>query len=440
ALGSWWAYYELGWGGWWAWDPVENPPLITWLFGTALIHSLAVAEKRGIFKVWTILLAIFAFSGSLLGTFITRSGLLTSVHAFAADPARGVFILAILGGTIGGSLLLFAFRAHLFRSQAVFSPSSREALLLANNVLLVVASASVLLGTLFPMVYQALTGNLISIGPPYFNLIFAPLMALLALLLAIGSISRWKRTSLDYLYRQLGRVAIASMVLGLGLPLVILMKFSLAATVAVTLAAWIVLGMVRDIWSKSANKASLWQGLRSLTPGFWGMQLAHLGLAVIIVGTVLTSVFSRENSVLLAPGQTATLGSYEFAFHGTKVVRGPNFMADEAELVVSRKGRPLTTLHPQKRVYTASRNGSTEMAIDAGPLRDLFVTLGEHRGAGAWSMTFYIKPFVRWVWLGTLLMAIGGFTAALDRRYRRSRATIQPEQASDPLQSAWSNG
>ncbi|MEQ8954298.1 MAG: cytochrome c-type biogenesis CcmF C-terminal domain-containing protein, partial [Gammaproteobacteria bacterium] len=239
ALGSWWAYYELGWGGWWAWDPVENPPLITWLLGTALVHSLAVTEKRAVFKSWTVLLAILAFAGSLLGTFITRSGLLTSVHAFASDPSRGVFILAILGLAIGGALLLYAFRAPLMKSEFGFDLFSREIFLLANNVLLVVAAASVFLGTLFPMVYQALTDDLISIGPPYFNTIFVPLMILLVLLLGIGPISRWKKTSPAFLVQQLGKVALIGLVLGVALPLVVLLQFSLAATIAIMLASWI---------------------------------------------------------------------------------------------------------------------------------------------------------------------------------------------------------
>jgi cytochrome c-type biogenesis protein CcmF len=281
ALGSWWAYYELGWGGWWAWDPVENPPLITWLFGTALVHSLAVTEKRGVFKSWTVLLAILAFSGSLLGTFITRSGLLTSVHAFASDPSRGFFILGILGLAIGGSLLLYAFRAPLMRGEFGFELVSREIFLLTNNVLLVVAAASVFLGTLFPMVYQALTDDLISIGPPYFNAIFAPMMLLLVLFLGIGPMSRWKRTSTSYLVQQLAKVAVVSVLIGVVLPLIVLMEFSLAATITVSLAAWIVLSIVKDIVNKIANKASLIKGFRALSYSYWGMQIAHVGIAVL---------------------------------------------------------------------------------------------------------------------------------------------------------------
>jgi len=419
ALGSWWAYYELGWGGWWAWDPVENPPLITWLFGTALVHSLAVTEKRGVFKSWTVLLAILAFAGSLLGTFITRSGLLTSVHAFASDPTRGVFILAILGFFIGGALVLYALRAPLMKSEVGFGLLSREIFLLANNVILVVSAASVFLGTLFPMVYQALTGDLISIGPPYFNAIFVPLMILLVLLLGIGPLSRWKRTSGNYLVQQLSRVAVAAVVLGVVIPLVVLMELSIAATVSIALAMWIVLSLCRDIANKVANKPSLAAGLRTLTLSYWGMQTAHFGIAVMLVGIGLTGFFSMERSVLLDNGQSTTLGNYSFVLEESGPVNGPNFVGQRAEISVQHNGEALTSLFPERRVYLASGSPSTEMAIDAGFLRDLFITLGEQKETGAWSMTIYIKPFIRWVWLGAILMALGGTLAAGDKRYRR---------------------
>lgn len=421
ALGSWWAYYELGWGGWWAWDPVENPPLITWLFGTALIHSLAATEKRGVFKSWTVLLAILAFAGSLLGTFITRSGLLTSVHAFAADPSRGFFILAILGVTVGGALLLFAFRAPLMKSEFGFDLLSREILLLANNVLLVVAAASVFLGTMFPMVYQALTADLISIGPPYFNAIFVPLMGLLVLILAIGPFSRWKRTSTSYLLQQLGKVALAALVLGVVLPLVVTLEFSIAATLAVALGSWIVLAMLRDFSNKTANKSTRVKGLRSLAFSYYGMQFGHLGVAVMLIGVALTSEYSSERSVLLSPGQSVDLGSYSFQFDGTTRVNGPNYIGEEASFTVTQEGNPVTILHPQSRVYLATGTPSTEMAIDAGFLRDLFITLGEQKEGNSWSMTIYVKPFVRWIWLGAIFMTLGGIIAAADKRYRRLR-------------------
>jgi len=421
ALGSWWAYYELGWGGWWAWDPVENPPLITWLFGTALVHSLAVTEKRGVFKSWTVLLAILAFGGSLLGTFITRSGLLTSVHAFASDPTRGVFILAILGFFIGGALLLYALRAPLMKSDVGFGLLSREIFLLANNVILVVAAASIFLGTLFPMIYQAITDDLISIGPPYFNSIFVPLMILLVLLLGIGPFSRWKRTSADYLKQQLTRVALASVVLGIVLPLIVLLEISIAATVALSLACWIVLSIGKDIRNRTANKTSTLSGMRSLSYSYYGMQLAHFGIAVMLVGVALTSYFAQEKSVLLAPGESTELGNYSFLLTGSNRIEGPNFIGDRAEILVSREGQSVSDLYPERRVYIASGTPSTEMAIDAGFLRDLFITLGERKETGAWSMTLYIKPFVRWIWLGSIIMAFGASLAAADKRYRRVR-------------------
>ena len=421
ALGSWWAYYELGWGGWWAWDPVENPPLITWLLGTALIHSLAATEKRGVFKSWTVLLAILAFSGSLLGTFITRSGLLTSVHAFASDPTRGVFILAILVIAVGGALLLYAIRAPQMKSEFGFGLVSREIFLLANNVLLVVSAASIFLGTMFPMVYQALTDDLISIGPPYFNAIFGPLMVLLILVLGVGPMSRWKRTSTSYLVQQLAKVAAASIAIGIVLPLLVLLEISFAAIICVVLASWIVLSMAKDLRNKIANKETVSKGLRTLSLSYYGMQIAHIGVAVMLIGVGLTSYFSTERSVLLAPGATVTLGSYAFRFDGSEATQGPNYIADQATFSISKDGNSLGELYPERRIYLATGTPSTEMAIDAGFLRDLFITLGEEKEDGAWTMTVYVKPFVRWIWLGAIFMAIGGTLAATDKRYRRLR-------------------
>ena len=431
ALGSWWAYYELGWGGWWAWDPVENPPMITWLFGTALIHSLAVTEKRGMFKSWTVLLAILAFSGSLLGTFITRSGLLTSVHAFASDPSRGFFILGILGISIGGSLLLYALRAPLMKGSFGFEYTSREFFLLVNNVILVVSAASIFLGTLFPMVYQAVTDDLISIGPPYFNTIFVPLMMLLFVFVGIGPLSRWKQTSWTYLAAQLGKVLFASLLVGLIFPLIVLSKFSVAATITLILASWIVFAIGKDISNKVANKRSTLRGLKSLSLSYYGMVLAHIGIAVMLIGAALTSFFSEERSVLLAPGESVELGGYLFTLEGSARIEGPNYIGDEAELTVVNDGKVLTVLYPQRRLYVASGTPSTEMAIDAGFFRDLFVTLGEEKGAGAWSMTLYVKPFVRWIWLGAIFMAIGGTLAAGDKRYRRLRIKAAEKSGSE---------
>ena len=420
ALGSWWAYYELGWGGWWAWDPVENPPMITWLLGAAMIHSLAATEKRGVFKSWTVLLAIMAFASSLLGTFITRSGLLTSVHAFASDPTRGVYILGFLGLIIGGSLVLYAIRAPILKSEFGFGSLSREVFLLANNMILVVASAAILLGTLYPMVYQAVTGgDLISVGPPYFNAIFVPLMGILAVLMGIGPISRWKRTSMAHLRQQLTKVAVAAVTLGVVLPVLLTMGVPLAAIGTATLALWIVFSMLRDIQTKTANKPTLAAGLRSLSVSYWGMTLAHFGFVLTMAGACLTSIYSIERSVLLQPGQSADLGRYTFQFEGTRPVQGPNFVADEATVVVSRDGEFYKNLYPQKRLYTASGTPTSHMGIDGRILRDLFTTLGDQRENGAWSMTVYVKPFVRWIWIGTIFIAIGGICAVTDKRYRQ---------------------
>lgn len=432
SLGSWWAYYELGWGGWWAWDPVENPPMITWLLGAAMIHSLAATEKRGVFKSWTVLLAIMAFASSLLGTFITRSGLLTSVHAFATDPTRGVYILGFLALIIGGSLVLYAIRAPILKSEFGFGSLSREVFLLANNMILVVASAAILLGTLYPMVYQAVSGgDLISVGPPYFNAIFVPLMGILAVLMAIGPISRWKRTSLSYLRQQLIKVALASIVLGIVIPVLLTMEVPLATIGTVILSLWIVLVMLRDIKSKIANKPSVSAGLRSLSVSYWGMTLAHFGFVMTMAGACLTSIYSIERSVLLQPGQSADLGRYNFRFEGTRPVQGPNFIADEATIVVSRNGEFYKNLYPQKRLYTASGTPTSHMGIDGRFLRDLFTTLGDPRENGAWSMTVYVKPFVRWIWIGTIFIALGGVLAVTDKRYRQFKVRQAARLRSD---------
>ncbi|MDH7943004.1 heme lyase CcmF/NrfE family subunit [Pseudohongiella sp. SYSU M77423] len=436
SLGSWWAYYELGWGGWWAWDPVENPPLITWLLGAAMIHSLAATEKRGVFKSWTVLLAIMAFASSLLGTFITRSGLLTSVHAFATDPTRGVYILGFLGLIVGGSLLLYAIRAPILKSEFGFGNWSREVFLLANNLILVVASAAILLGTLYPMVYQAVSGgDLISVGPPYFNTIFVPLMGILVVLLGIGPVARWKRTSREYLRQQLTRVAIAAVVLGVAIPVLLTMSVPLGTIGVCVLALWIMFSMLRDVAGKVANKPSLMAGLKSLPVSYWGMQLAHFGFVMTMAGACLTSIYSIERSVLLQAGQQADLGRYTFVFEGTRPVQGPNYIADEGTIRVLRDGEFLRTLHPQKQLYTASNTPATHMGIDGRFLRDLFVTLGDPRDNGAWSMTLYVKPFVRWIWLGTIFIAFGGILAVTDKRYRRYKVSKQASADEQPAEA-----
>ena len=423
ALGSWWAYYELGWGGWWFWDAVENASFMPWLLGTALIHSLAVTEKRGVFKSWTVLLAIGTFSLSLLGAFIVRSGVLTSVHAFAVDPERGMFILALLLLVVGGSLVLYAVRAPVMRADARYSGLSREVFLLVNNVLLVVSTAAVLLGTLYPLLYEALTdGDKISVGPPYFNAIYVPLTMLLLVAMAVGPLARWKRTSAAMLGKALGLVALASVVLGVLVPLLFTGALDLWPVLAVATALWIVLALAKDSWHRVANKvgaAARARALAKLGGGYWGMWIAHVGMAVSLVGIALTLEYSDERDVRLEPGESVAMGAYEFRFEGVDGIRGPNYVADQGLVTVLRDGEELLRLRPEKRRYLARQMVMTEAAIDPGLFRDLYVALGEPLGGGAWAVRVHAKPFVRWVWLGGLLMAFGGMIAAFDRRYRR---------------------
>ena len=423
-LGSWWAYYELGWGSWWFWDPVENASFMPWLVGAALIHSLAATEKRGVFKSWTVLLAIATFSLSLLGTFLVRSGVLTSVHAFASDPTRGVFVLAFLLVVVGGSLALFALRAPVVKSRVGFGLRSRETLLLVNNLLLSVAAAMILLGTLYPMILDALTGAKLSVGPPYFNAMFVPLMALLMAALAVGVISRWKDTPMRRLIPMLAPVLVVSLLIALA---VATMHGRSRWTVAgvCLLAAWVVLASLRDILDKIRHKG-LRKGLSTLGRSYWGMHLAHLGFAVCALGVILTSVGSLERDLRMTPGMEFKLDGYQFVFEGMSRRQGPNYVADRGNVRVIRDGREVAVLHPEKRIYLAQQAPTTEAGIQGGFTRDLFVALGEPLGDGAWAVRVQIKPFVRWIWLGALLMALGGSLAASDRRYRAR--TAQPNQ------------
>lgn len=415
-LGSWWAYYELGWGGWWFWDPVENASFMPWLVGTALIHSLAVTEKRGVFKSWTVLLAIAAFSLSLLGTFLVRSGVLTSVHAFAADPERGVFILGFLLAVVGSSLTLFAIRAPVVKSQVGFALWSRETLLLVNNLVLVVTAAMILLGTLYPLVLDALSGAKLSVGPPYFNALFLPLMALLMVVIAVGVLVRWKDTPVKWLVGMLGPVLVGSLVLGV-LAAFVLGDFHWAVLAVGCLSAWVLLAGVRDLLDKTRHKGLL-KGARSLTRSYWGMQLAHAGIAVCALGVVLSSQYSAERDLRLSPGESVELGGYRFVFEGAAHHEGPNFTSDKGTVRVLDGDRQIAVLHPEKRLYTVQQSMMTEAGIDAGFTRDLYVALGEPLGDGAWAVRVHVKPFVRWIWLGGLLMGLGGVLAAFDPRYR----------------------
>ncbi len=423
ALGSWWAYYELGWGGWWFWDPVENASFMPWLVGTALLHSLAVTEKRGTFKSWTVLLAIIAFSLSLVGTFLVRSGVLTSVHAFATDPTRGVFILAFLVIVIGGSLTLYAFRAGAVGGGASFAPVSRESMLLANNVLLIVATASVLLGTLYPLFLDALNMGKISVGPPYFDAVFFPLMAPLAFLMGIGPIANWREASLPDLWTRLRWALGVALVTSLLLPLV-MGRWSPLIAFGLFLALWIVattvVMAVRRI--SSAPQAGLVARLRANSASWYGMMLAHLGIAVFITGVTLVKGYGIEENLTLDNGQTVAVGGYEFTFRGVTPVTGPNYEGLAGIVEMRRNGVLLDTLRPEKRIYNASGNTMTEAAIDACIFGDRYVSLGEpitDKGiAGAWGVRIYIKPFVDWIWGGCFMMALGGFLAMSDRRYR----------------------
>ncbi|WP_278617987.1 heme lyase CcmF/NrfE family subunit [Ectopseudomonas oleovorans] len=433
ALGSWWAYYELGWGGWWFWDPVENASFMPWLVGTALIHSLAVTEKRGVFKSWTVLLAIAAFSLSLLGTFLVRSGVLTSVHAFATDPERGVFIIAFLLVVVGGSLALFAVRAPVVKSQVGFGLWSRETLLLVNNIVLVVSAAMILLGTLYPLVLDALTGAKLSVGPPYFNALFLPLMALLMAVISVGVLVRWKDTPLKWLAGMLAPVLVASVVLAV-IATFLHGDFHWAVLAVCLLAFWVILAGVRDILDKTRHKGLL-KGLPSLGRSYWGMQMAHFGFAVCALGVVLTSLGSYERDLRMAPGDSVELGGYRFQFEGAVHHEGPNFISDKGTVRVFDGERQISVLHPEKRLYTVQQATMTEAGIDAGFTRDLFVALGEPLEQGAWAVRIHIKPFVRWIWLGALLMGLGGFLAAADKRYRikvrtRVREALGMQEAS----------
>ena len=421
ALGSWWAYYELGWGGWWFWDPVENASFMPWLVGTALIHSLAATEKRGVFKTWTVLLAIFAFSLSLLGTFLVRSGVLTSVHAFASDPTRGLFILVFLAVVVGGSLTLYAFRAPTVKSSTTFEFVSKESAILFNNVLLVVTAASILLGTLYPLVIDALGMGKISVGPPYFNAVFVPLMAPLAIAVGFGMLLRWKKDSISQLAIRVKWIIFTVIAGGLLLP-VFMPFYSWGAALGITLALWTVAMTGLSFTDRLGVKGWSIERLKTIPAGFYGMTFAHIGIAVFVIGITLTSVYSVEKDVRLAPDETIDMSGYIFQFHGVKQNKGPNYVAQQAFVTVSHNGQEVAKLEPQKRVYQVQTMPMTEAAIDAGLFRDLFVAIGEPLGdKGAWSLRIYYKAFIRWIWLGAIFMAAGGLCAAFDKRYRLSK-------------------
>jgi cytochrome c-type biogenesis protein CcmF len=413
ALGSWWAYYELGWGGWWFWDPVENASFMPWLAGAALLHSQAVTEKRGSFRGWTLLLAIATFSLSLLGTFLVRSGVLTSVHAFAADPTRGVFILIFLGIVIGGSLVLYALRAPSDEGGAAFSTASRETLLLANNLLLSTACAMVLLGTLYPLLADALDLGKISVGPPYFALMFMVLMAPLILLLPFGPITRWQREQVSKPLAMLLPWALLAVLAGVA-AYFLTPQSSWKVLAGALAAVWIAVGTARFVWSRFEQSG------RQFTAEMLGMTLAHLGVAVFVIGALLTEGLSQQREVAVMQGQSVGLGRYAFRFDGAERYQGPNYTGDRGTVTVFRNDAPLTVLHPEKRAYASGGQVMTEAAIDPGFSRDLYVAMGEPLGGGSWALRVHVKPFVRWIWAGALLMMLGGFVTATDRRFART--------------------
>jgi cytochrome c-type biogenesis protein CcmF len=432
-LGSFWAYYELGWGGWWFWDAVENASFMPWLAGTALIHSLAVSEKRGSFKNWTVLLAIVAFSLSLLGTFLVRSGVLTSVHAFAADPRRGLYILGFLTVVVGGSLTLYAWRAPSIKSEGVFSLFSRETLLLLNNVLLLVATGTVLLGTLYPLFLDALGAGKISVGPPYFEAVFVPLMLPLLVLLGVGPFVPWKHATLGKLAVRLRGVALAS--IAVGATLAISVQASVMVGVGLLLAAWVLLATLGHLVLRvraAGARTPLWQRLSHLPRGYWGMLAAHAGIGIFIVGVTLVKGTETAQDVSLQVGQSADAGGYHFTFADLARVQGPNYVAARATFEVTRHGDTVATLHPEKRFYTVQGMPMTEAAIDRGLTRDLYVSLGESTKEGTWVVRIQHKPFVGWIWGGAVVIALGGLLAATDRRYRAAARRPLDEPATAP--------
>lgn len=424
-IGSWWAYNELGWGGWWFWDPTENASFMPWLVCTALIHSLAVTEKRGVLKAWTILLAIVAFALSLLGTFLVRSGVLVSVHAFATDPARGVFVLGFLATIVGSALTLYAWRVPKLVSEAEVPLMAREGLLLLNNVFLICAAAAILLGTLYPLVIDALGLGKVSVGPPYFNAVFLPLVAPLAVLLGVSALVPWKRARWAEIRPRLLWPALLAAIAAAVVPFALQGSSSVLAAAGVLMATWVAAGVTLDLWQRVRLKQARLRALAQIPRGNWGMMLAHLGVAVWTLGVTFTSLYSVEKDVRLGPGESAEVGPYLFRFHGVKRSEGPNYQADLGAVTVLDGERHVAELTPEKRFYPSKRQVMTEAAVDHSPMRDLYVALGEPIGDQDWSLRVYHKPLMRLVWIGGLLMFAGGILAASDRRYRLRRAAEQ---------------
>ena len=419
ALGSGWAYYELGWGGWWFWDPVENASFMPWLAGTALIHSLAVTDKRGGFKVWTVFLSIFAFSLSLLGTFLVRSGVLVSVHSFATDPERGLFILVFLSIVVGGSLLLFAWRASRVGLGGQFDLVSRESALLANNVLFVVATGSVMLGTLYPLFLDALGLGKVSVGPPYFDSMFVPIMTPMVFLMGIGPFARWKKADLPTIAIRLRWAAVVSLITALILP-VVLGQWTPLTSLGTALSLWIMMTTMVCVYDRlrQLSENGFVNKMRAVPCAFWGMILAHCGVAIFILGVTVVKSYEIEQDVGMGVGESVSMGGHTFRLEDISEIQGPNYLAIQAEFHVSKGERELAVLYPEKRFYTVQNTTMTEAAIDSGFLGDWYVSLGDQLGGGKWSVRLYYKPLVNWIWGGCFIMALGGVLAMTDRRYR----------------------
>ncbi|HDR0626574.1 TPA: heme lyase CcmF/NrfE family subunit [Pasteurella multocida] len=417
-LGSWWAYYELGWGGWWFWDPVENASLMPWIAGTALLHSLAVTEKRGSFKAWTVLLAILAFSLCLLGTFLVRSGILVSVHAFASDPTRGLYILAYLVVVIGGSLVLYAYKGNQIRSRENAERYSRETALLLNNILLMSALSVVLLGTLLPLVHKQLGLGTISVGAPFFDQMFLIIMVPFSLLLGVGPLIKWRRDEFSAIRKPVILSLIVMLVAGFTLPYLLQDQLTVSAVLGTMMAVFIVLLSVYELQQRATHRSAFWSGLTKLSRSHWGMVLAHLGVAMSVWGIAFSQNYSIERDVRMNVGDSVQIADYQFTFQGITEANGPNYLGGKAQVDIRRNGRVEAILFAEKRFYTVSKMTMTEAAIDWGFTRDIYVALGENLGQDAWALRLYYKPFIRWIWFGGIFMALGGLLCMFDRRYR----------------------
>ena len=417
-LGSWWAYYELGWGGWWFWDPVENASLMPWLAGTALIHSLAVTEKRSTFKAWTVLLAILAFSLCLLGTFLVRSGILVSVHAFASDPTRGLYILVYLVFVIGGSLLLYAFQGAKIKSLDNYQRYSRETLLLLNNVMLMAFLSVVFLGTILPLIHKQIGLGSVSIGAPFFNQMFLILMVPFAFILGIGPLVKWRRYKISAIRTPVMISLVMMIALGFGLPYLVGDRITATSVMGVMMSAIIVILSLYEMHTRATHRHSFLTGMLKLSRSHWGMVFAHLGVAMTVFGIAMSHNFSIEKDVRMRQGDSVQILDYNFTFKGLKITDGANYQGGTADIEITRNGKLEATLHAEKRFYNVSKMGMTEAAIDWGFTRDLYAALGEQLDDGSWGLRLYYKPFIRWIWLGGLFMALGGLLCMLDKRYR----------------------